>query len=130
MSGSTKLPHDRYVAVLRRQRARIEAGLPFEAVDSDAPGDKYTHAAWGLCSEDREAWPDREDHLWPDRFDRGRVAPKYRDKGQRCPMDTRPVDDPNIEIGCFYNCQIFQRRHPTPDRAEAVRLYDEAIEQA
>jgi hypothetical protein len=112
----------RYRAALARQSARIGQGLPFDAVDDDTPGNKYTHASWGLCSREQAAWPDRNDHLWPDQFDEGRVAPKYRKPEQRCPLDKRTNPDGN---GCFYTCRIF--KGPRPDRQEAIRLYDEAI---
>lgn len=118
------LSDDRYHAALVRQRDRIAEGIELEAIDSTTPGDKYTHASWGLCSRDAEAWPDREDHLWPDQFDRGRVAPLYRERHQRCPMDTRP----DGTLGCFYDCRILKRKHATPSREEAVALYDAQIE--
>lgn len=123
MSKSIKLSNARYVAALRRQRDRIASGIPFVAVDSDQIGNKYTHASWGLCSEDREAWPDREDHLWPEQFDAGRVAPLYRNQNQRCPMQKKA--GPN---GCFYSCRIFKHREITANkRAEAIALYDAEI---
>ena len=114
----------RFVAALKRQRDRIAGGIEFVAADSDVTGDKWTHASWGLCSRDAEAWPDADDHLWPDQFlERGRVAPKYLKNGQRCPMAKK--DGPN---GCFYSCRIFKHREITRNkRDEAVSLYDAAI---
>lgn len=123
MSKNLRLPQDRYVAALRRQRDRIANGLPFDAVDSDTIGDKFTHAAWGLCSDDPAAWPDAEDHLWPDQFEQhGRVAPKYRAEHQRCPIQSK-----GGASGCFYSCLIFKNRMGPKSRDQAVALYDAAI---
>lgn len=118
------LPQPRYIAALKRQRDRIANGLPFQAFDSDEIGNKYTHAAWGLCSEDKEAWPDAQDHLWPEQFEqRGRVAPKYLRQNQPCPMQTKGGPS-----GCFYRCRIFKTREIGPKkRDEAVALYDAAL---
>lgn len=115
------LPNSRYVAALKRQRDRIAAGLRFEADDSNEIGNKYTHASWGLCRRDAGAWPDAEDHLWPEQFvERGRVAPKYRRQHQPCPMQKK--SGPN---GCFYSCRIFKYGEITKNkREEAVALYD------
>jgi len=121
-----ELPNDRYVAALYRQRDRIIAGLPFEAEDSEQVGNKYTHAAWGLCSEDAGAWPDREDHLWPEQFDQGRVAPKYRTEAQPCPMQRQ-----GGATGCFYSCRIFKGREVTAkSRKKAIDLYEATIAKA
>lgn len=120
---SHKLPDDRYLAALYRQRDRIIAGLEFSAVDSDTIGDKYTEASWGLCSDDPAAWPDRQDHLWPEQFDKGRVAPLYRTETQPCPMQRKGGG-----TGCFYSCRIFKGREVTKNtRAKAITLYEETI---
>ena len=121
------LPQERYVAALRRQRDRIADGLTFSAVESDTVGDKFVHASWGLCSQDRDAWPDAEDHLWPEQFtEHGRVAPRYRVQHQTCPMQRK-----NGPVGCFYSCRIFKGGEITArKRAEAVALYDAAIAKA
>jgi hypothetical protein len=136
---SMYLPQDRYIAALERQRARIEGGLELEYYDDTTIGAKETHCSWGLCSHDKEAWPDPEDHLWPGQFvEEGRVAPRYQVKGQLCPFDTdqnarghiRDVGDPQ---GCFYRCRFFQARTlratlgPPPDRKRALELYDERL---
>lgn len=118
------LSQDRYVAALQRQRSRIANGLSFVLEDSDAPGDRYTHASWGLCSNDKEAWPDRDDHLWPDQFDNGRVAPLYRKGAQTCPFDSRGDGQPD---GCFYGCVLFGGKLAGRDRHHAINLYDEQI---
>jgi hypothetical protein len=118
------MTQERYVAALKRQRARIADGLEFTAVDSDQTGNKFTHASWGLCSNDKEAWPDAQDHLWPDKFaERGRVAPKYRNPKQLCPMQKK--GGPN---GCFYSCRIFKHREINQNkREESIALYDAAL---
>lgn len=120
------LSNERYIVALERQRDRIAAGLKFEAVDSDTPGDKWTHASWGLCSRDAGAWPDAQDHLWPDQFrEHGRVAPKYLRQHQPCPMQTKDGGS-----GCFYRCRIFKGQLGANSAGTAVDLYDAAIRAA
>lgn len=121
------ISNDRYLAALHRQRDRIVAGLEFEAEDSEVIGDKFTHASWGLCSKDAEAWPDAEDHIWPEQFSgHGRVAPKHRNDHQPCPMQTKGGG-----TGCFYSCRIFRGRRITKNtREEAIALYDDRIAKA
>ncbi len=118
------MTNDRYLAALYRQRDRLIAGLEFEAVDSDTMGDKFTHASWGLCSRDAGAWPDADDHLWPDQFEQyGRVAPKYRKGGQICPMQRK--EGP---FGCFYSCRIFKTGEISrKTRQRAIELYEARI---
>lgn len=134
-NDSMSMPHARYVALLERQRARIEAGLALDYYDDTTPGAKETDCSWGLCSNDKEAWPDPEDHLWPDQFiEEGRVAPRYMTQGQLCPFDTdktprghvRDLGDPS---GCFYRCRFFQAKTlgPAPSRKRALELYDERL---
>jgi len=124
MAKDLYLPRNRYRAALQRQRDRIADGLRFEAVDNDVTGNKYTHASWGLCSRDHGAWPDAEDHLWPDQFAaHGRVAPKYRNQHQPCPMQNKGGAQ-----GCFYSCRIFHSGEIGPSkRDDALALYDAAI---
>jgi hypothetical protein len=129
---------EQYIAALERQRKRIADGLGLLYWDDTTVGAKSTHQAWGLCSNDKEAWPNAEDHLWPDQFvEDGRVAPKYFTRGQVCPFDTQEalrgqVHEPGQPSGCFYRCMFFQaRRYGTPpDRKRALELYDAAIETA
>jgi hypothetical protein len=134
------LSHERYVAFLERVGPQVRDGLPLVAEDSDEIGNKYTQATWGMCSREKEQWPDAEDHLWPDQFmSRGRVAPLYRVKPgteQICPFDRRLVDEKlraktHPSNGCFYTCRIFQRKYgKTPTREEAVELYQIALKRA
>lgn len=121
------LNNDRYLAALYRQRDRIASGLEFSAIDSDAIGAKFTHASWGLCSEDKEAWPDAEDHLWPDQFENsGRMAPKYRSETQPCPMQSK-----GGPTGCFFSCRIFKGGEISKNsRMHAIALYEAAIDKA
>lgn len=123
--SSLTLPDDRYLAALERQRARIENGNPLVFADDNTPGDKDTSCSWGLCDNNKEAWPDPQDHMWPDQFiERGRVAPRYLEEKQTCPLDTRPRPNTSPN-GCFYTCRIFQaKRGQRPDREETLRLYD------
>ena len=123
------LNSSRYLAALNRQKTRIEGGLELVAWDDDTPGNKDIHCSWGLCSRDRAAWPDAQDHLFPDDFaQHGRVAPLYRNAPHRCPMDRRTGPDVGGS-GCFYDCRIFRanNKRPAPTREEAIKLYDEAI---
>lgn len=123
MNKDLHLTDARYIAALYRQRDRIIAGLEFSAEDSDAIGDKYTHASWGLCSDDKGAWPDAKDHLWPDQFEQhGRVAPKYRHQHQSCPMQTKGGGS-----GCFYSCRIFKGKINERMRKQAIDLYEQQI---
>ncbi len=119
-----RMSNERYLAALYRQRDRIIAGAEFTAVDSDVPGDKFTHVSWGLCSKDKEAWPDAEDHLFPDQFEaHGRIAPKYRGEHQPCPMQRKGGG-----MGCFYSCRIFKGGEINAKRRnEAVALYEQRI---
>lgn len=131
MSRNIYLSDDRYLAVLKRLRARIANGLPFKAHDDDTPGDKSTACSWGLCSDDRAAWPNAEDHLWPDEFTNGgRVAPLYRQRHHRCPIDTRNnADLLKSGNGCFHTCAHFSK-HYTLTREQVLARYDEQISHA
>jgi len=62
------LPHHRYLKVLQRQRDRILNGIELNYFDCTEHGDQDNQVSWGLCSRDKEVWPDPEDHLWPDEF--------------------------------------------------------------
>lgn len=130
MSRKINMPQERYVAALRRQRERIAKGLPLRAVDDNTPGDKSTTCTWGLCSEEREAWPDAQDHLWPDQFiERGRVAPLYLKPKQKCPLDLRDLKDADLN-GCFFTCRVFQAaKGARPSREEVIHLYDNRIKE-
>lgn len=117
------MSNERYLAALYRQRDRIIAGEPFVAWDDDTPGNKDTHASWGLCNNDAAAWPDAEDHLWPDQFENnGRVAPKYRGQHQPCPIQTK-----GGATGCFYRCRIFKSQMGPKSRQTAIDLYEAQI---
>jgi hypothetical protein len=108
------LSDDRYLAALGRQRTRIEAGLPFFAIDDTTPGDKSTEASWGLCTSD---WPTK---------DRTRAGIKYRAKRHKCPFDADPEPNPS---GCFWRCRIFQGA-VSPTQEQALDLYDITIARA
>lgn len=125
------LPQDRYVAALERQLKRITDGLELKYFDDTTPGQKATACTWGLCSDEKEAWPDAKDHLWPHEFlNRGRVAPKYLKSGQKCPLDTRELGDPNPN-GCFYTCHIFQAKMlgGRPTREQTITLYTSRLKE-
>jgi hypothetical protein len=120
------MPQNRYVAAVKRQRERIVKGLALHYFDDDTPGNKSTECTWGLCSGEVSAWPDAQDHLWPDKFTvHGRVAPLYLKPTQKCPMDRRPLKDSDMN-GCFYTCRIFNpaKSEPRVTREIAITLYD------
>lgn len=114
----------RYVAALKRQRARIAAGLPLSGFDSTDMGAKDTQCSWGLCTKDLEAWPGEEDHLFPKQLP-DRSSPKYRTEEQTCPLQTG-----GEPLGCFYRCRYFQEGLREGDRAAALELYDQRIRDA
>lgn len=130
MGKPLNMTKDRYVAAMKRQRLRIAQGLILRAVDDTTPGDKSTTCTWGLCSDEKAAWPDAQDHLWPDQFTKdGRVAPLYRKTNQKCPLDRRDnaVDDWN---GCFYTCRVFSPAKDEKrlnDPVQAVIWYDRRL---
>lgn len=136
-----ELPHERYIEFLKRMVERLRAGLELQYFDCTVIGNKETHCSWGTCSHDVEAWPDAEDHLWPDQFvgpGHQRVAPKYHKLRHFCPFDRRVVDhhlgsEPEIAgfpVGCFYRCMIFNPSGPRPTREEAILLYEAQIVRA
>lgn len=135
MKDDIYLSDERYLAALKRIRRQIAGGLGIEAEDSTTPGDKYTTCTWGLCSKMPQQWPDEEDWLL-DKPIRGMISAKYQREGQLCPMDrnlepeARSEFDGDYPSGCFYRCRIFKRKRGQrlPTRAEALKLYDRAID--
>lgn len=133
-----ELPHERYIVFLQRMVERLKAGLEFSYYNCDEIGAKENYCSWGKCSKDQEAWPDAEDHLWPDSFtERGRVAPKYNRLKNFCPFDRRVGDrfsgKPKVAgfpDGCFYRCMIFNPKGSRPTREEAILLYEAQIVRA
>jgi hypothetical protein len=119
------LSNARYRAALLRIRSLIQGGAPLVTDDSDVTGDKHTHCTWGLCSESGDAWPDAEDHLWPDQFlEHGRIAPKYLRKHQVCPFQKAAPSG----FGCFYSCVIFGvKRGSQITREQALAAYDRTL---
>lgn len=112
---------DRYLLLLKRMKDRISQGLELVFWDDTTQGSKDTHNSWGLCTNDADAYPDTQDHLWPD--DPTRHNPKYREAHQACPFD-RGQDG---SMGCFYRCMFFNPEGPKPTQKEAVHLYEEQI---
>jgi len=130
---------ERFLCALERQRKRVLSGVPLVLDDSNSPGNKHTHASWGMCCGAKEMWPDPEDHLWPTQFkEEGRVAPLYNDKKQFCPFDRRAEEPPVVPgsqrkvdfrdlgpSGCFYRCKLFKPgEEGMPSRAKAVELFN------
>lgn len=134
-TNSSHMGEGRHQDSLRRLRKRIADGLDLCAFDSTTTGDKYTQCSWGLCSPDKEQWPDKFDHLWPLHFEKyGRVAPRYRQKGQMCPIDLRAgakegkYDKLAMMQGCFFTCRIFETvSGNSPSRDVVLILFDEEI---
>jgi len=135
-----ELPDDRFVEFLKRAVVRLREGLELQYFDCTEIGAKETHCSWGTCSHDVEAWPDAEDHLWPDQFvgpGYQRVAPKYHKLRHFCPFDRRVGSrfsgKPKIASfpdGCFYRCMIFNPKGSRPTREEAILLYEAQIVRA
>lgn len=128
----------RWQDALRRMRARIAEGNPFEADDCTAPGQKDTFCTWGMCSNEREQWPDKDDHIWPVLFEReGRVAPRRTPEDGTCPFDKRGEVErqrSGYRYGCFFHCMIFKGREgvylqESPiTREGALACFDEHIQ--
>lgn len=124
------LTDKQYIEVLNRLRGRILDNLPLVADDCMVPGMKDTSCSWGLCSKDKETWLLPEEHIWPNQFLRGRIAPKYRENHQLCPMDTREPGD-EVLRGCFFTCMVFKAKNKTlPAKEQTIRLFDKRIRQA
>jgi hypothetical protein len=117
----------RWQDALRRMRDRIEGGLKLKAWDCDVIGSKDTHCSWGMCSNDVEQWPDKDDHTFPDDFEeRKRVSP--RDAPGGCPLDERTLTPDEDPMSCFYTCLVFTRKRISKrDRDQALRRYNETI---
>ena len=128
--SSVYLPRARYVAALERIRKLILKDVPLRAVDDTTPGDKSTTCTWGLCSDAKDAWPDAEDHLFPEDFTKyGRVAPKYLRSTWLCPIDARDPSKTRSDLnGCFATCRVFQSKK-RPTQGQVIDWYDLRIAQ-
>lgn len=117
-----KLPRDRYILALKRVKQLIEEGVPYHYFDEP-------ECSWGLCSEDKRAWPDAQDHIFPVDFEtRGRMSMLDHD---RCPLDTRVAasdkKDGNLN-GCYHSCAC-RAKGFVPDKGLIVLRYDLRIRQ-
>jgi hypothetical protein len=121
-----ELPWNLYYKALELLYDRISKGEKLVYYDDATIGDKELHCSWGLCSNQAVQWPDPEMHLWPEAFVKnGRVSPKYKKYGQRCPNDRRafekPHDDYHKFSGCFFSCMIFSPDgKPLPSRDQVI----------
>jgi hypothetical protein len=115
---------------LKNQRERIAKGEKLWWDDDTTIGNKHTECSWGLCSESKDVYPDKEMHLWPDQFEEhGRVAPRYRKGDQKCPFDRRKPEEVTMN-GCFWTCRVFKwkrKKEPRITQEIALQLYDEEI---
>jgi hypothetical protein len=117
-----ELTDDEWKAALKARREQV-ATAPYEAVDSDTIGDKYTHASWGMCA--RDGWP------------RGLARPEGRpyagdlrsqQNHHRCPMDGRRR--PGLlgwKWGCARACRVFRGEVTARHRKRALALYDDVL---
>ena len=127
------LSNERYLVALKRIRQLIVDGEVLAGYDCTDVGCKNNECSWGFCCETLEHWPDKEDQIWPELFP-NRIAPKSRDNGQWCPLDSgmhgkfRDKYNTDSKYGCFYRCLFFQRKKPTKE--QVLALYDEAIKAA
>ena len=126
-----KMSDDRHSMALVRLRTRIADNLKLDHWDSVEVGSKDTHCSWGLCSNDKEQWPNAGDHIFPISFTgTGRIAPRDSD-GHMCPMQhTEASTIPGLQaMGCFHKCRVFTplKRAPIPTRAETLALFDKKI---
>lgn len=130
----------RYQDTLRRFRGRIAAGLEKDSYDSNFHGSKGNAHTWGLCSDERDAYPDVNDHVFPgDAKKLGRVTHRGAPTHAGCPFDrglTKPDPMNPSPQGCFWRCDFFRPEHdkaykskrvPAPTREEAVARYDVLI---
>lgn len=101
------LTPDQVQVALKNLLKRVESDVPLQFGDSNKPGDKWNQANWGLCTQDKEIFPDK-DMIKHDLV-------KYRN--EKCPFDQR---DEEVGYGCFYQCRIFQG--PIPNKQEAIEL--------
>lgn len=130
VNNNHNLTREQHLAVLKRIAKTIESGTNISKIDSDAIGDKELACNWGMCSDSAEHYPTAELHTFPKDFDeRGRTSALDRAKGYDCPMRNRSPSDSQSErdSGCYYQCRIFQRKHETPTRIEALDLYHTVI---
>lgn len=123
------LTQERYIEALQRQRRRIlNDEVRLSGYDDEAPGYKKTECSWGLCSEDKAAWPDAQDLIWPDQFEQGGyVRLLYRRPDQPCPLDKRESNGPS---GCFWTCMFFQDGRRKLTQEKVIQLYDKRIAEA
>lgn len=120
-----------FLDALKRMKERIESGLSLVFWDDTTIGAKETHCSWGLCSIDKEQWPDPLYHIWPLQYlKEGRIAVVDRQPTQFCVFDddTKCNEFQDASSGCFWRCRIFQERF-RPTQIQAVELYDIRIKE-
>jgi hypothetical protein len=120
------LTNEQYINAMKRIRNLISDGKELIAIDDNTIGSKCTTCTWGLCSEEPDAWPDREDMLFPEQHPQ-RISVKYTETNQRCPIDERDLLNRDMN-GCFFTCRIFKGKNLS--RKEVIKLYDQRIIEA
>lgn len=116
------LTDEQYLGVLKRIRKAIAAGEALVAEDCTDIGNKYTVCTWGLCSDKLEYYPTPDLHTHPDMLP-STYSKKWVPPDRKCPMRKKGIGP----WGCFYDCRVF--RGKKPNREEAIKLYDDAIEE-
>lgn len=121
------LTDEEYLRILQNLKKEIQNDARLVYENSNAPGNSYNFCSWGLCSISKSIAPEPTMHLWPDRFIKeSKVAMKYRQHHQKCPLDKRQV---STSLGCFYSCRVFgKRRERLPSKEKIFQLIDDCIE--
>ena len=129
VSDDLYLTDKQYVALLHRQRDRIEAGVSLNSEDS-------TSCSWGLCTTEMEVWP--EDTWLFEPFPatstlQKEARSKYLKDAHFCAFDRKDNRQASEfgSAGCFYRCRIFKPKgEQVPDRQQALDLYQIRIKQS
>lgn len=123
----------RYQDKLRTLRAAIAGGLELQLLDDTFPGNKTTYATWGLCTNSPEVYGSKNDHIFPEAFEkRHRITERSPPEGASCPLDRGTVKDEYKlgSSGCFFRCRLFKPlpRNAVESRESALKRYDLLIE--
>lgn len=113
MAKNLYLTNEQYLGVLDMIESKIDNIDTSMVCDSNATGDKSVSSNIGFCNDE---FTTLETSLFPDLFENGRKAMKYRAKAQACPFDNRVRTKENLpgrlmtlDCGCFYTCGLNSR---------------------